>query len=263
MTKNPKKITTLLAFALLPATALFGQAPGPGAQAPSQAPAQPEVDPEEILETYGFIVGLQSGIRDFELTDEEYQLFLKGLNRAQAGEPVPTNMNEILPQLQSYLGSRQAEVAQEKGKVNREKAAEFFADLQEQEGIKSTPEGVFYKIEEQGTGETPDEDSVVRIHYEGRLIDGTVFDSSLEREEPAEFPLSGVIPGMRIGISKIQEGGKITLYIPADLAYGDQSQPTIPPGSALIFEVELVEVLEAPEGQPGQALPGFAPPPSP
>lgn len=259
---NLGKITTVLSLAILPVALLSGQAPQGGTTTPpSQAPAAPEVEPEKILETYGFIVGLQSGLRDFELTDEEYKTFLKGLNRAQAGEEVPTDIDQILPQLQSYLGARQAEKVQAKGKANRDKAAAFFADLEEKEGVESTPEGLFYKIEKKGTGETPDEDSLVRIHYEGKLLDGTVFDSSLERGEPAEFPLTGVIPGMKMGITKIQEGGKITLYIPADLAYGDQSQPTIPPGSALIFDVELIEVKEAPEQQPGQALPGFSPPP--
>lgn len=215
-----------------------------------------EADVEKILETYGFIVGLQSGLRDFALTEEEFKVFLKGLNRAQAGEDVPADIDQILPQLQMYLGQRQAEVVESKARVNRERAAAFFAELQEDEEVESTPEGLFYRIKEQGTGERPDETSMVRIHYEGRLLDGTVFDSSLERGEPAEFPVGGVIPGMAQGLTKIQEGGRITLYIPADLAYGDQSQPTIPPGSTLIFEVELIEVIE---DQMPQTLPGFDP----
>lgn len=251
-----RKITTLLSLAVFPvAVTLSGQAPQGGVQAPPPAPAG-DVDPAEILEAYGFIVGLQSGLRDFDLDEEEYEIFLKGLNRAQAGEDVPTDIDQILPQLQSYLGARQAEVVQKKGQANREKAAQFFADLQQRDDIESTDEGLFYETVEEGSGERPDTDSMVRIHYEGRLLDGTVFDSSKERGEPAEFPMSGVIPGMAVGLQQMQEGGKANLYIPADLAYGDQSQPTIPPGSALIFEVELIEVMEAP---PAEAIPEFAP----
>lgn len=215
-----------------------------------------DIEPEKIIETYGFIVGLQSGVRDFNFSDEEFETFLRGLNRAQAGEDIPEDIDDILPQLQAYLGARQAEVAEAEAREQRAAAAAFFEELQEDEDVESTPEGLFYRIHEEGTGERPDETSTVRIHYEGRLLDGTVFDSSLERGEPAEFPLGGVIPGMALGVTQIQEGGKITLYIPADLAYGDQSQPTIPAGSTLIFEVELIEVME---GAPADAMPGFAP----
>jgi FKBP-type peptidyl-prolyl cis-trans isomerase len=253
MNINLGKITSLVSFALLPVgIVVSGQVPGqPGLPGP-----RAEVSPEKILETYGFIVGLQSGLRDFDLTDEEFETFLRGLNRAQAGEPVPTDIDQILPQLQNYLGARQAAVVESKARENRARAAQFFAELQEDGEVQSTPEGLFYRVVEEGTGERPDPDSTVRLHYEGRLLDGTVFDSSLERGEPAEFPVGGVIPGMSMGLMMMQEGGKMTLYIPADLAYGDQSQPMIPAGSALIFEVELIEVLEGP---PPAALPEFTP----
>ncbi len=265
MPKNPIKIRILLAAALFPAvSSLIAQTPAAGGQqAAPQAPAsqQSAASPEEIIETFGFLMGMNSRLRDLELTDKEFDLFLKGVKRARAGEDVPEDIASIIPQLQQYLGERQMRVTQAQGKVNREKADQFFAELEKREGVKKTPEGVFVEIEKQGEGETPEANSVVRIHYEGRLIDGTVFDASKRHGEgPAEFPLTGVVPGMRAGVSQLQEGGKATLYIPPDLGYGDQSQGQIPPGSALIFEVELVEVLEPPQGQPGQALPGFPPP---
>jgi FKBP-type peptidyl-prolyl cis-trans isomerase FkpA len=249
------KITSLLSFALLPMVSVVsGQVSGqPGLSGPG---AEAEVSPEKILETYGFIVGLQSGLRDFDLTEEEFATFLRGLNRAQAGEAVPTDIDQILPQLQNYLGTRQAAVVESKARQNRAQAAQFFAELQEDEEVESTPEGLFYRVVEEGTGERPDPTSMVLVHYEGRLLDGTVFDSSIQRGAPAEFSVGGVIPGMSMGLMMMQEGGNMTLYIPADLAYGDQSQPTIPAGSALIFEVELIEVMEGP---PAAALPGFTP----
>lgn len=261
MIKNLSKFTASLAFVAFSASAISISAqPAPAQQAISGMPSAPQLEPKEIIETYGFIVGLQSGLRDFELSNEEFDSFLKGLKRAQSGDPIPSDLNSVMPQLQAYLGQRQAEVAEKKSAENREKSEQFFSELKNKEGVQSTPEGLFYEIERKGDGETPDSDSIVRMNYEGRLIDGTVFDSSYERNEPAEFSLANVIPGMRMGVQKIQEGGKITLYIPAELAYGDQGQPTIPPGSALIFEVELIEVKEAPVQAP-QVMPEFMPAP--
>jgi FKBP-type peptidyl-prolyl cis-trans isomerase len=250
------KITAFISLATLP-VALSLSAQTPGQQAPSpqaQAQGQEQLQPDRILEIYGFIVGLQSGIQDFDLNKEEFDSFLKGLRSAQAREEMPKNLEQLFPQLQIYLSQRQARVVEERSRENRDKAEAHFAELEGKEGIQKTEEGLFYKIEQQGSGERPEEGDTVKIHYEGRLLDGTVFDSSLERGEPAEFPLGGVIPGMAQGLQLVQEGGKITLHIPPDLAYGDQSQPTIPPGSALIFEVELIEILEA---TAGQALPQF------
>ena len=95
----------------------------------------------------------------------------------------------------------------------------------------------------EGTGKQPAASSIVKVHYTGKLVDGTVFDSSVERGEPIEFPLNQVIPGWTEGLQLMKEGGKATLYIPSQLGYGEQGVPgTIPPHSTLIFDVELIEV---------------------
>jgi FKBP-type peptidyl-prolyl cis-trans isomerase len=249
------KLTAILSLAFLPiAAGLNAQAPGGFPSMPVQA--QEQLSPERILELYGYIVGLQSGVQDFDLNEKEFELFLKGLKSAQARDEMPKNLEQLFPQLQAYLSQRQSEVVGRRAQENRERAERFLADLEGKGDVKKTDQGLFYKMERQGTGERPSTGDTVRVHYEGKLIDGTVFDSSRQRGEPADFPLGGVIPGMAEGLQLMQEGGRITLYIPPDLGYGDQSQPTIPPGSVLIFDVELLEVLDE---QPAQALEGFQP----
>lgn len=110
-------------------------------------------------------------------------------------------------------------------------------------GVQTTASGLQYKMTQQGTGKQPAATSVVKVHYTGKLPDGKVFDSSVERGEPIEFPLNGVIPGWTEGLQLMKEGGKATLYIPGHLGYGQQGVPgMIPPNSTLIFDVELIEV---------------------
>ena len=110
------------------------------------------------------------------------------------------------------------------------------------EGVKVLPSGLQYKVITEGTGATPTATSVVKVNYEGKLIDGTVFDSSYKRGEPAEFRVNGVIPGWAEALTMMKAGSKWEIYIPAKLGYNDQQMPNIPPFSTLIFTVELLEV---------------------
>lgn len=128
-----------------------------------------------------------------------------------------------------------------------EAKAEGLAWLEEnkgKEGVQTSDSGLQYKILQEGNGTSPTASDQVTVHYEGRLIDGTVFDSSYERGEPATFPLSGVIPGWTEGLQYLSEGGKAELYIPSDLGYGARPAPggKIPAHSTLIFTVELISV---------------------
>ena len=123
------------------------------------------------------------------------------------------------------------------------KDATFLAENAKKEGVKTTASGLQYKITQAGTGKQPTAQSVVKVHYTGKLLDGKVFDSSVDRGEPVEFPLNQVIPGWTEGLQLMKEGSKATLYIPSQLAYGEQGVPgTIPPNSTLIFDVELIKV---------------------
>ena len=110
------------------------------------------------------------------------------------------------------------------------------------EGVKTTASGLQYKILQIGNGDYPTAKSTVTVHYTGTLIDGTVFDSSVDRGEPISFPLSGVIPGWTEGLQLINVGGKIELTIPYELGYGERGQGPIPPRSVLIFDVELIAI---------------------
>ena len=110
------------------------------------------------------------------------------------------------------------------------------------DGYVTTPSGLKYKILRKGTGATPSANSIVTVHYEGRLTDGTVFDSSYQRGEPIDFGVGGVIPGWTEGLQLMQEGAEYEFYIPYNLAYGERGAGPIPPNSDLIFKVELLKV---------------------
>lgn len=141
-------------------------------------------------------------------------------------------INEYLQQLQEKLTA-----------ASKEAAKKFFDENRGKEGVKETPSGLQYIVEKEGTGIRPAAADEVTVHYTGRLLDGTVFDSSVNRGEPATFPLNRVIPGWTEGVQLMKEGAKYRFFIPSDLAYGAQGIPNaIPPHSTLIFDVELIKV---------------------
>jgi len=143
---------------------------------------------------------------------------------------------------QEIMAKAQAEAAQ-KGDENKKKGEKFLADNKSKPGVKTTPSGLQYSVISEGTGPKPTASSTVKVHYTGKLIDGTTFDSSVDRGEPVEFPLNGVIKGWTEGVQLMNKGAKYRFYIPQQLAYGPSS-PTelIPPYSVLIFEVELLDI---------------------
>ncbi|MDQ2076120.1 FKBP-type peptidyl-prolyl cis-trans isomerase [Marinimicrobium sp. ABcell2] len=126
--------------------------------------------------------------------------------------------------------------------TNLAEARAFLASNAEEEGVEVTESGLQYRVLEEGEGPQPQADDTVTVHYRGQLLDGTVFDSSYERDQPATFSLTGVIAGWTEGLQLMREGGRMELYIPPDLAYGSSGNGPIPPNAALIFEVELLEV---------------------
>lgn len=134
---------------------------------------------------------------------------------------------------------KEAEV--EKNKIA---GAEFLARMEQDPEVTKTESGLLYKIDRLGTGEKPEITSLVQVHYVGRLIDGTEFDSSYKRGKPADFSLQGLIKGWQEGICLMPVGSKFTFYIPYELGYGEQGQGPIPAASPLIFEVELLEVTK-------------------
>ncbi|HYR58191.1 MAG TPA: FKBP-type peptidyl-prolyl cis-trans isomerase [Chthoniobacteraceae bacterium] len=125
-----------------------------------------------------------------------------------------------------------------------EKGAKFLKENASKEGVKTTASGLQYKILKEGTGKSPKRTDTVKVHYRGTLLDGTEFDSSYKRGQPVEFPLNRVIPGWTEGVQLAKEGGKIQLFIPSKLAYGESGTPGGPigPNETLIFEIELIQV---------------------
>lgn len=140
--------------------------------------------------------------------------------------------------------AKQRAAAAEKYKDNKEKGEAWLANKAMEEGVVSLPSGLMYQVLNEGSGKKPTAEDTVECHYEGRLIDGTVFDSSYKRGESATFPLNGVIAGWTEGVQLMSEGAKYRFFIPYQLAYGERGAgQAIPPFAALVFDVELIKVL--------------------
>ena len=149
-------------------------------------------------------------------------------------------------EMQSAISAVQDELQRQEAVLREEsmqQGDQFRANFAEQDGVESTEKGVLYKVVEQGEGPNPTMDSTVTVHYRGTLIDGTEFDSSYSRKEPAIFSLGGIIPGWQEALQLMSVGSKWEIVIPPQLAYGPQgAPPAIPPSSTLIFEIELLDI---------------------
>lgn len=140
--------------------------------------------------------------------------------------------------------AKQRAAAAEKYKDNKEKGEAWLANKAMEEGVVALPSGLLYQVLNEGSGKKPTAADTVECHYEGRLIDGTVFDSSYKRGESATFPLNGVIAGWTEGVQLMSEGAKYRFFIPYQLAYGERGAgAAIPPFAALVFDVELIKVM--------------------
>jgi len=176
---------------------------------------------------------------DFETLSNGFRAALNGKDGILTKEEV----QQVMLLFQQDLQARSELKKQQALELNKKQGEEFLAENAKKEGVITTSSGLQYKIIKEGSGKKPTPNSTVKVHYTGKLIDGKVFDSSVERGKPVEFKLNGVIPGWTEGLQFIGEGGKIILYIPSDLAYGKNGAgQAIPPNATLIFEVELLEV---------------------
>jgi len=153
-------------------------------------------------------------------------------------------MARVLNQHKKQSEAKQLIELKQKAETNAKIGAEFLAANAKKEGVQTTKSGLQYQILKQGTGKSPKANSVVKVNYEGRLINGTVFDSSIARNQAVEFQVSQVIQGWTEGLQLMKEGAKYRFFIPAQLGYGQiGSGDVIEPNSTLIFDVELLEVL--------------------
>lgn len=194
---------------------------------------------------YGFANNLKTQTQGLDLSTEA---LLKGVSDAMAGSDMALTEDVIqaaVSSLQEQQALAQQADAQAAAMEQRAAGAAFLAENASKEGVITTESGLQYEVLVKGDSEErPTAESTVSVHYHGTLIDGTVFDSSVERGQPIDFPLNGVIAGWTEGVQLMAVGDKYRFYIPADLAYGDnQAGPMIGPGSALIFDVELLDIL--------------------
>ncbi|MGI8473818.1 FKBP-type peptidyl-prolyl cis-trans isomerase [Pectobacterium brasiliense] len=203
----------------------------------------PSFDSVEAQASYG--IGLQVGqqLQESGLEGLIPEALLAGLRDALEGN-APAVPVDVVHRALREIHERADAVRRDRQQVLAVEGQHFLAENAQKEGVNSTESGLQFRVLTQGEGSIPARQDRVRVHYTGRLIDGSVFDSSVQRGQPAEFPVSGVIPGWIEALTLMPVGSKWELYIPHNLAYGERGAgASIPPFSALIFEVELLEIL--------------------
>lgn len=216
---------------------------------PAEAPPEPlasDADKASYSLGYRFAENVQ---RQFP-EDIQSEAFVRGVRDQLAGSEAEVGTEEAERVLTAMMEARQAKAANQALETLEEGLA-FLEQNAEREEVTALESGLQYEVLEAGEGDKPEATDTVTTHYEGRLIDGTVFDSSYERGEPASFPLNRVIPGWTEGLQLMSPGAKYRLYVPPDLAYGDRAAGEIPPNSTLIFDVELLDVESSPGGAAG------------
>jgi FKBP-type peptidyl-prolyl cis-trans isomerase len=189
--------------------------------------------------SYAFGMNVGSSLKQSSLKPD-YDAFSQGLKDVLEDRETRFTQEEAVSKIQEAFDA----IMEKQNEGLRQEEIDFLAENSKKAGISITSSGLQYEVISEGTGAKPGRDDTVRVNYEGTFTDGTVFDSSYQRGEPVEFPLSGVIPGWTEGIQLMSEGARYRFYIPSDLAYGPQGRPSIPPYSPLIFEVELISIVK-------------------
>ncbi len=179
--------------------------------------------------------------------DIDVDIFCDSFRAAMKGEQPtmpPGEMQQVMMAFQQMLQEEAQKAQSEVGDKNRAEGRKFLEENAKKEGVVVTESGLQYTVVEEGTGNSPTAKDQVTVHYEGRLLDGSVFDSSYKREQPATFPVNGVIQGWQEAIQLMKEGSKYELVIPASIGYGEQGAgDAIGPHATLCFTVELIKVL--------------------
>lgn len=257
MSKHPMAASLLLAILIPVASAQESATEKPAPEAPAaEEPAAPEApavaeegDSKELNDKASYIIGRNIGenlLADgLELNIEN---FVTGLKEAMEGKEssIPAaEMDEIMMAFQEMYEAKMAAKAAAEGKANAEAGAKFLAENKKREEVTVTESGLHYEVLKAGEGAKPGLTDTVSVHYHGTLIDGSVFDSSVDRGVPAEFQVGGVIKGWTEALQLMPVGSKWKITVPSELAYGARGAgPDIGPNSVLIFEVELLEIKE-------------------
>lgn len=221
---------------LLPLSVQSADRPTPPDQAP--APAAPATDTDKALYAIGVL--LARNLQPFALSPAEIARVEAGLTDGNSGKAT-VDLDSAMPLIQALEKQRQPVVLarqKELGKAYQDEAAAG-------KGATRTRSGVVITSVKAGTGANPAATDKVKVHYEGRLIDGTMFDSSIRRGEPATFPLNGVVPCWTEAVQQMKVGGSARIVCPSDLAYGDRgSPPRIPGGATLVFDIQLLDIVK-------------------
>ena len=201
----------------------------------TQAPPALNTDDEKTIYSLGLAIYKQLG--QFDLSPAEIEIVKRAMSDAAANKPA-VDLNTYGPKIQAFGMSRQAKVAE------REKASSkaYLDKAAAEPGAQKSESGMIYRELAAGTGESPKATDKVKVNYRGTFTDGKEFDSSYSRNEPAEFPLNGVIKCWTEGVQKMKVGGKSRLVCPSAIAYGDGGRPPIPGGATLVFEIELLAI---------------------
>jgi len=193
---------------------------------------------EDEKAIYALGLSVYKSLGQFDLSPSELEIVKQALTDAAANKPA-VDIQVYGPKLDVLARERAGKVTE------REKTASaaYLTKAAAQSGAVKTDSGLVYHEDRPGTGASPKATDTVKVNYRGTLVNGTEFDSSYKRNEPAQFPLNGVIRCWTEGLQKMKVGGKATLVCPSDLAYGEQGRPSIPGGAALIFQVELLDII--------------------
>ena len=211
---------------------------------PNPSAKKPESVEERAAYSIGYMTGKSSSAQAPSLNIDQ---FSSGFRDAYAKKDGVITQDEMKAALMAFEQKLREEATAKMQKATAEassKGTAFLAENGKKAGVTTTASGLQYEVLKQGTGAKPVATDTVKVHYEGKLLDGTVFDSSIQRGEPVSFPLNRVIPGWTEGVQLMQVGSKFKFAMPASLAYGDQGAGPIPPNSVLQFEVELLEIVK-------------------
>lgn len=196
--------------------------------------------------SYALGLGIGSQLKSMGADSLNIDDFAQAIKDTISGAELKVSHKESQQIVQEFFKEQEAKQraqAAENGRAAREEGEKFLAENAKKDGVQVTESGLQYSVIKEGTGKSPKATDTVVCHYEGFLTNGTVFDSSIQRGEPAAFPLNAVIAGWTEGLQLMKEGGKTRFFIPYNLAYGEAGAPgAIPPYAALIFDVELIEV---------------------
>ena len=204
-----------------------------------------ETDEQKVSYSFGLILGKRM---TSDLPNLDFDIFIQGIENGFKGEATLLTENQIQQVLKEFQDKQRKEQLQEFDNIaekNKQIGDTFLAENKDKEGVVTLASGLQYKIVNEGTGNKPKASDLVKVHYSGSLINGTIFDSSIERGKPVNFPVNGVIPGWTEALKLMPEGSKWSLYIPSDLAYGSGGNRNIGPNETLLFEVELLEIQKS------------------